>query len=52
MIAEKGKVILCPGVQDGISARVAIRNGVDAMFMVCRNPSCYLLASLRFSNKS
>ncbi|KAH8895128.1 Phosphoenolpyruvate/pyruvate domain-containing protein [Thozetella sp. PMI_491] len=33
MIAQEGKVVVCPGVQDGISARVAIENGVDAMFM-------------------
>ncbi len=34
LMAQEGKVIVCPGVQDGISAQVAIANGVDAMFMV------------------
>ncbi len=34
LMAQDGKVIVCPGVQDGISAQVAIANGVDAMYMV------------------
>ena len=34
MIREPGEIILCPGVYDGLSARVALSVGFDALYMV------------------
>jgi 2-methylisocitrate lyase-like PEP mutase family enzyme len=34
MIQEPGEIILCPGVYDGLSARVALSVGFDALYMV------------------
>lgn len=34
MIEETGDLIVCPGVYDGVSARVALQVGFDAMYMV------------------
>lgn len=34
MLAEKGKLIVCPGVYDGFTARIALQEGVDCLYMV------------------
>lgn len=34
-LAEQGKVIVCPGVQDGLSARVCLNEGFENLYMVC-----------------
>ena len=31
-------MIVCPGVYDGFSARIALSVGCDAMYMVCLRP--------------
>lgn len=33
-LAEEGKVIVCPGVQDGLSARVCLDEGFENLYMV------------------
>lgn len=33
MLAEKGKLIVCPGVYDGFTARIALQEGVDCLYM-------------------
>ena len=38
MVQEPGNMIVCPGVYDGFSARIALSVGCDAMYMVCRLP--------------
>jgi len=35
MLAETDELIVCPGVYDGVSARVALSCGFSAMYMVC-----------------
>ena len=37
MLADKNKIIVCPGVYDGFSARIALEQGFDCMYMVCPN---------------
>lgn len=36
-LAEEGKVIVCPGVQDGLSARVCLDEGFENLYMVSRD---------------
>ena len=45
LLKNTNELIVCPGVYDGLSARVAINTGFSAMYMVC--PSIRL--SLAFS---
>lgn len=33
-LAQEGKVIVCPGVQDGLSARVCLDEGFGNLYMV------------------
>ncbi|KAF2748725.1 carboxyvinyl-carboxyphosphonate phosphorylmutase [Sporormia fimetaria CBS 119925] len=33
MLAEKGKLIVCPGVYDGFTARIALAEGVECLYM-------------------
>jgi hypothetical protein len=35
MIQSSEKIIVCPGVYDGLSARIAIEVGFEGMYMVC-----------------
>jgi 2-methylisocitrate lyase-like PEP mutase family enzyme len=35
LLAEKGRLIVCPGVYDGFTARIALREGIDCLYMVC-----------------
>jgi 2-methylisocitrate lyase-like PEP mutase family enzyme len=34
MLADSEKFIACPGVYDGFTARIALREGVDCLYMV------------------
>lgn len=34
MLADPEKFIVCPGVYDGFTARIALREGVDCLYMV------------------
>jgi 2-methylisocitrate lyase-like PEP mutase family enzyme len=34
MLADPEKFIACPGVYDGFTARIALREGVDCLYMV------------------
>lgn len=33
-LAEKDSIIVCPGVQDGLSARVCLDEGFENLYMV------------------
>jgi 2-methylisocitrate lyase-like PEP mutase family enzyme len=35
MLADPDKFIACPGVYDGFTARIALQEGVDCLYMVC-----------------
>jgi 2-methylisocitrate lyase-like PEP mutase family enzyme len=35
LLAEKDKIIVCPGVYDGLTARIALNTGFDCLYMVC-----------------
>lgn len=37
-IAEEGKIVVCPGVQDGLSARVCLAEGFENLYMVRTAP--------------
>lgn len=39
MLADPDKFIACPGVYDGFTARIALQEGVDCLYMVC--PHCH-----------
>ena len=34
LLADESKIIVCPGVYDGFTARIALREGFDALYMV------------------
>lgn len=34
LLAEKDKIIICPGVYDGFTARIALNAGFDCLYMV------------------
>ena len=33
-LAEPGKIVVCPGVHDGLSARVCLAEGFENLYMV------------------
>lgn len=33
-LADPSKIILCPGVYDGLTTRIALKAGFDALYMV------------------
>lgn len=33
-LADPSKMLVCPGVQDGLSARVCLEQGFEALYMV------------------
>ena len=37
MLADPDKFIACPGVYDGFTARIALQEGVDCLYMVRRH---------------
>lgn len=34
LLADQSKIIVCPGVFDGLTARIALEAGFDALYMV------------------
>jgi hypothetical protein len=34
LLAEKDKIVVCPGVYDGFTARIALETGFDCLYMV------------------
>ena len=34
LLADESKIIVCPGVYDGFTARIALQEGFDALYMV------------------
>lgn len=34
LLAEEGKIVVCPGVYDGFTARIALKAGFDCLYMV------------------
>lgn len=46
ILNESNDLIVCPGVYDGLSARIALSLGFEAMYMVCGSDlAVYLSAS-------
>lgn len=39
MLADPDKIVVCPGVHDGLTARVALNVGFDALYMVKLKPT-------------
>ncbi len=35
LLAEPNKIIVCPGIYDGFTARIALQVGFDCLYMVC-----------------
>jgi hypothetical protein len=46
MINHSEKIIVAPGVYDGLSARIALSVGFDAMYMVCHSVKTTIKTSL------
>lgn len=40
MLADPDKFLSCPGVYDGFTARIALQEGVDCLYMVCLTGHC------------
>lgn len=38
LLADESKIIVCPGVYDGFTARIALQEGFDALYMVGTTP--------------
>ena len=38
MLADPGKLIVCPGVYDGFTARLALAEGAECLYMVTTTP--------------
>jgi 2-methylisocitrate lyase-like PEP mutase family enzyme len=36
MLAEKDKVVVAPGVYDGLTTRIALETGFDCLYMVAK----------------
>lgn len=34
-LADESQIIICPGIYDGFTARIALQEGFDALYMVC-----------------
>lgn len=52
LLAHETKIVVCPGVYDGLTARIALKAGFDALYMVnnCRLALIYvstLVANIR-----
>ena len=45
-LEDTDELIVCPGVYDGLSARIALEVGFSAMYMVCL-PTIALMSSMR-----
>jgi 2-methylisocitrate lyase-like PEP mutase family enzyme len=43
-LKDPKKIVVCPGVFDGLTARIALSKGFDALYMVCAtSPICNTL---------
>ncbi len=38
LLADTNKIIVCPGVYDGLTARIALNAGYDCLYMVTQTP--------------
>lgn len=38
LLADENNIVACPGVYDGLSARIALKSGFDALYMVIKHP--------------
>lgn len=38
LLSDSSKTVVAPGVYDGISARLALAQGFDCLYMVCHIP--------------
>jgi len=47
MLADPDKIVVCPGVHDGLTARMALHVGFDALYMVSISLQKLLHASLK-----
>jgi len=48
MLQDSNDLIVCPGVYDGLSARIALNLGFEAMYMVCVQVSALKYLWLNF----
>jgi methylisocitrate lyase len=39
MLKDPNKIVVCPGVYDGLTSRIALSMGFDALYMV-NSPTC------------
>ena len=39
LLKDPKKIVVCPGVFDGLTARIALSKGFDALYMVMRSSS-------------
>lgn len=54
MLANSDQLIVCPGVYDGLSARIALDVGFDALYMVGHwilRPKCFLLINAPLADR-
>lgn len=47
LLAEPGRLIVCPGVYDGIATRIALKVGFDCLYMVCSASRPLLILKLQ-----
>ena len=38
LLADQSKIIVCPGVYDGLTARIALNAGFECLYMVSKSP--------------
>jgi 2-methylisocitrate lyase-like PEP mutase family enzyme len=38
LLADQSKIIVCPGVYDGLTARIALNAGFECLYMVTKTP--------------
>jgi 2-methylisocitrate lyase-like PEP mutase family enzyme len=38
LLSDRSKIVVCPSVYDGLTARIAISQGFDALYMVVQTP--------------
>ena len=43
MLTQDGKIIVCPGVYDGLTARIALSEGFDCLYMVSSPVLAFLI---------
>lgn len=39
LLKDPSHLVVCPGVYDGLTARVALSMGFEALYMVCNTPT-------------